>query len=160
LNDDPNNPTVYIGDVGWTQWEEVNVGTGGENFGWPAFEGGSGVSQQTGGYRNLAVIQDYYATNPDVTAPAHARLHSNGGRAIVMGDFVGSVYGSVYDNTLIFTDIGDQILRAARFNSAGEITSVTAVSQNVGFIVDIETGLDGFLYYVDITGSVGRLDFV
>ena len=158
LNDDPANPTIYIGDVGWTQWEEINVGTGGENFGWPAYEGGNGVSNETGGYRDLAEVQQYYATNPDVTAPAWARLHSDGGRAIVMGDFVGSNYQSVYDGTLIFTDIGDQVLRAARFNSAGEVINVEVVSSQLGFIVDIETGNDGFLYYVDITGSVGRLE--
>lgn len=30
----------YIGDVGWTTWEELNIlRAGGENFGWPAFEG-------------------------------------------------------------------------------------------------------------------------
>lgn len=31
--------TLYIGDVGWTQWEELDVAHGGENFGWPCFEG-------------------------------------------------------------------------------------------------------------------------
>ena len=116
------------------------------------------MSNETGGYRDLAEVQQYYATNPDVTAPAWARLHSDGGRAIVMGDYVGSNYQSVYDGTLIFTDIGDQVLRAARFNSAGEVINVEVVSSQLGFIVDIETGNDGFLYYVDITGSVGRLE--
>ena len=32
--------TLYIGDVGWNIWEEVNVAsTGGTNFGWPCWEG-------------------------------------------------------------------------------------------------------------------------
>ncbi|MDJ0521337.1 MAG: PKD domain-containing protein [Planctomycetota bacterium] len=32
--------TLYIGDVGWGTWEELNVAKGGgDNFGWPAFEG-------------------------------------------------------------------------------------------------------------------------
>lgn len=32
--------TLYIGDVGWTAWEEFNVCfEGGMNFGWPLFEG-------------------------------------------------------------------------------------------------------------------------
>ena len=159
LNDDANNPQIFIGDVGWTQWEELNAGTGGENFGWPAFEGGDGVSLQTGGYRDLAEVQAYYATNPDVTAPIWGRLHSAGGRAIVMGDFAGVNYASQNGN-LIFTDIGDQVLQAASFDSSGNLTGVDTVSQQLGFIVDIETGPDGFLYYVDITGSVGRLDFV
>ena len=32
--------TIYIGDVGWNEWEDLNVVTAaGENFGWPLFEG-------------------------------------------------------------------------------------------------------------------------
>lgn len=31
--------TLYIGEVGWNTWEEVNVARGGENFGWPCWEG-------------------------------------------------------------------------------------------------------------------------
>ncbi|WP_181163745.1 PQQ-dependent sugar dehydrogenase [Pontibacter mangrovi] len=31
---------LYIGDVGWQDWEEINVATqGGMNFGWPLYEG-------------------------------------------------------------------------------------------------------------------------
>ncbi len=35
----PPPGTLYIGDVGWRKFEEINVATGGENFGWPCFEG-------------------------------------------------------------------------------------------------------------------------
>lgn len=35
-----NPGTIYIGDVGWTAWEDVQVCTGPrQNFGWPLFEG-------------------------------------------------------------------------------------------------------------------------
>lgn len=149
---------VYIGDVGWTRWEEINTGRG-ANFGWPAFEGGDGVSSQTGGYQNLAEVQAYYATNPNVTAPLWARLHSDGARAIIMGDFVSDAYNNQYENALLFTDIGDQVLRAAIFDSLGNLIDVESVSAPVGFLVDIQTGPDGLLYYVDITGTVGRLAF-
>ncbi|WP_089942047.1 PQQ-dependent sugar dehydrogenase [Candidatus Entotheonella palauensis] len=31
---------IYVGDVGWKRWEDLNVVTGpGQNFGWPVFEG-------------------------------------------------------------------------------------------------------------------------
>lgn len=37
---DANPGSLYIGDVGWQLWEELNVArTGGLNFGWPNFEG-------------------------------------------------------------------------------------------------------------------------
>ncbi|MEM6687773.1 MAG: PQQ-dependent sugar dehydrogenase, partial [Planctomycetota bacterium] len=150
---------VYNGDVGWTQWEEINTGRG-ANFGWPAFEGGDGVSSQTRRYRDLQQVQDYYATNPDVTAPIWARTHADGARAIVMGDFVGdSVYPSQFAGDLLFTDIGDQVLRAVDFDAAGGVTSVDVVSDSVGFLVDVQMHSDGFLYYVDITGTVGRLEY-
>jgi glucose/arabinose dehydrogenase len=34
-----NPGTLYIGDVGWGDYEEVNIAKGGENFGWPCYEG-------------------------------------------------------------------------------------------------------------------------
>jgi glucose/arabinose dehydrogenase len=39
FNIDPETDELFIGDVGQSNWEEVNVATGGENFGWPRYEG-------------------------------------------------------------------------------------------------------------------------
>lgn len=54
-----NPGSVYVGDVGWADWEELSVcNAGGQNFGWPLFQG-----LQT---------SDYYGTyiqNPDTTNP-------------------------------------------------------------------------------------------
>ncbi len=37
---DANPGTLYIGDVGWANWEELSVcTTAGQNFGWPIYEG-------------------------------------------------------------------------------------------------------------------------
>ena len=55
--------TLYAGDVGWSTWEEVNVGYGGENFGWPCYEGDA----VQGAYRdqsNGACATLYDGTNP------------------------------------------------------------------------------------------------
>ena len=43
------NPGVfYIGDVGWGRWEEINVAKfGGQNFGWPIYEGNNGLWNYT-----------------------------------------------------------------------------------------------------------------
>jgi len=42
-SDDPTKGrpgSIYIGDVGWTGWEELDIcRNGGENFGWPMYEG-------------------------------------------------------------------------------------------------------------------------
>jgi len=40
LVEDANPGVLYIGDVGWGTWEELNIATGPrQNFGWPLFEG-------------------------------------------------------------------------------------------------------------------------
>lgn len=55
------NPGVfYLGDVGWTTWEDLNLlRVGGQNFGWPAFEGQGSVSS----YYN-ANVENLDAPNP------------------------------------------------------------------------------------------------
>lgn len=157
----PQTGGIYVGDVGWTSWEEINFGDPGSNFGWPAFEGGDTTSEQTRGYKDLAAVQDYYATNPDVTVPIWARTHADGASAIVLGDFItNSVYPSQFENALIFTDVGDQVLRVATFDANQNIVSVEAVSSPLSFYVDIVMGPDGHLYYTDIvTGQIGRLTY-
>jgi glucose/arabinose dehydrogenase/PKD repeat protein len=36
---DANPGVIYIGEVGWDNWEELDVSTGPANFGWPLYEG-------------------------------------------------------------------------------------------------------------------------
>jgi hypothetical protein len=54
--------TIYLGDVGWTRWEELNVApAGGVNFGWPLFEG----LEPHEGYMAAAVaVENATAPNP------------------------------------------------------------------------------------------------
>ena len=59
LTVDPSTGQLFIGDVGWTQWEEVNTGPAGTNFGWPYYEGGNGTNLQTNQYRNLPEAQAF-----------------------------------------------------------------------------------------------------
>ncbi len=52
--------TLYIGDVGWNQWEEINVCyEGGMNFGWPLFEGMEPIASYTN-----ALTENRDAPNP------------------------------------------------------------------------------------------------
>jgi len=156
----PTTGDPYIGDVGWNTWEEINAGRG-KNFGWPFYEGGSGVSNQTGGYKDLTEAQTYYASGATVTAPLWARAHSAGAVAIVAGDFyTGSAYPSSYQNALFLSDFGDNQLRVLRTNANGSLNSVTAVGLNIGPVVEMSMGRDGYLYLVDLAeGKVSRLLF-
>ncbi len=47
-NPSEGNPgVVYLGDVGWATWEDLDVVRGGENLGWPLFEGHEAHSTYT-----------------------------------------------------------------------------------------------------------------
>jgi glucose/arabinose dehydrogenase len=156
----PGTGTLFVGDVGWNTWEEINSGRG-ENFGWPYYEGASGTSARTGGYQDLAEAQAFYATNPDVQAPLWARAHSSGSVAIVAGDFyTGTTYPTSYRGAMFLSDFGDNQLRVLRLNSNGTLNSVTAMGLSVGGVVEMTMGRDGMMYYVDlVNGRVGRLVF-
>ncbi len=84
--------TLYIGDVGWYQWEDLNVCyEGGMNFGWPLFEG----HEPAVGYSTAAPVMNLDAPNPlydgvnctrpfftfnellKQAAPVHSGLHPN-----------------------------------------------------------------------------------
>ncbi|GAB4198616.1 MAG: PQQ-dependent sugar dehydrogenase [Wenzhouxiangellaceae bacterium] len=66
------NGDLFIGDVGEDQWEEINWlaagGVGGENFGWPCFEGDevafTGPQCQSPGAYVLPIIQLPHASPP------------------------------------------------------------------------------------------------
>lgn len=79
---DPDG-NLYIGDVGWNLWEEVNLHpdptASVHNFGWPCYEG----SSKQGGYAgaNLNICQDLYddeAAHPGtVSFPLYAYHHND-----------------------------------------------------------------------------------
>jgi len=47
ISADPLTGQLYVGDVGWGWWEEINAGPAGVIFVWPFFGGGNGVCQVT-----------------------------------------------------------------------------------------------------------------
>ena len=71
---------LYLADVGWTSWEELNTGGPGANFGWPYFEGGvNGQNLQTPGHRSRPEAQVFYSSvnsgNITITSPLQAFGH-------------------------------------------------------------------------------------
>lgn len=165
---DQSSGIPYVGDVGWTKWEEINGGVG-ENFGWPYYEGGAGngsqggagVNLQTGGYRDLPEAQAFYASNPDAAPPVWSRSHAAGGVAIVLGDFyTGDAYPTKYDDALFFTDYGDGVIRAVTLDAQGALEQEHFVMGDPGgAVVEMSMGPDGHMYYVDITGRIGRFEY-
>jgi glucose/arabinose dehydrogenase len=146
----PQTGRLIVGDVGWTQWEEINSASAGANFGWPYYEGGSGTNLQTNGYRDLAKARAFYSSGAVSTPAAFALNHSADGiNAIALGaSYTGSTYPAQYRNSIFFNDLGQGIVRSGIVDSNGRISSVETFATGARYVVQIFQGSDGNLYFV------------
>jgi glucose/arabinose dehydrogenase len=156
INPATNEPV--IGDVGWTQWEEINTGRG-RNFGWPYYEGGNGVNLQTGGYSALPAAQAYYATGATITPSIYARSHADGAAAISMGDYYrGTTFPSIYQGGLFFSDIVSGEVDVLLFNPDGTVNSVKRFASGAEFsYISQMTTRNSDLYFASLqAGTISR----
>ncbi len=155
----PGSGNVYIGDVGWTQWEEINTAPAGANFGWPYYEGGDGNNLKTEAYQDLPQAKDFYNRDPQVNAPILGLNHSiEGINALILGDFyTGNTLPTQYRGDLFFNDLGQGIVRNITFDPDGNIRSIGTFTTGAQNVVQIVDAPDGNLYYVNIgNGTIGR----
>jgi glucose/arabinose dehydrogenase len=169
----PGTNDAYIGDVGWNTWEEINLGRG-QNFGWPAYEGGNTGSALNGQYQNFSSIQAFLnGPNNQVKAPELGLNHTDDQiAALVMGDFYTGTTSlpSLYNNALFYSSLrvgssgtlGTTVF-AVQLDAAGKVVSTKRLLDDeptAGFsrIVNMQMGPDGQLYYVNLDkGEIGRL---
>lgn len=162
----PGDNRPFIGQVGWNDWEAVDEGTKGSNFGWPCYEGpdpqpGYQQPSSSGGFGDVLWPNGCQGI-PAVKSPLHYYNH-NGQLyvAVVGGSFYSGLnYPAAYRNQYFFGDVGEQFIHFLRFNG-GVCTPI--VSGNCQFQpfaltngmfeegpVDIASGPNGDLYYVGI----------
>jgi glucose/arabinose dehydrogenase len=158
LTIDPLTGTPYVGEVGWSNWEEINAVVSGGNYGWPYYEGPAPNS----GYAALPQAQ---AFNGQVISPILVRNHaaslnpdSRPTTALIMGGFyTGNTFPATYNRALFYNDVGLGMIYASYLNPDGTVASTELFDDNLQYIVDMETGPDGNLYYVSLFGGeIGR----
>lgn len=149
----PNTGEPVVGDVGWTDWEEINSGRG-ANFGWPYFEGGSRINLRRRGYENLPEAQAFYASGQPVQTSTFALDHAEGAEAIVMGDvYQGDSFPEIYRGGTFFSDFGEGTVRYFKNTATG--VQVNTFVTGVPGIVQLSDGPDDNLYFADIlTGQI------
>jgi glucose/arabinose dehydrogenase/chitodextrinase len=94
---DPNAPGTrfFINDVGQNQWEEINLGHSGANYGWNIREGLCANGSTT----------NCSSPPAGLTNPIHAYGRTTGCTAITGGAFVpNGVWPSTYDDAYLFAD--------------------------------------------------------
>lgn len=126
----PQTGKIFINDVGQGTWEEINEGTAGGNYGWPATEG------------------DFnQASFPNFIRPRHAYNHDNGQCAITGGVFYNSttqLYPASYIGDYFFADYCAGWIK--RYDPSANTVSNFGSALAASFIVDLDIGADGRLY--------------
>jgi glucose/arabinose dehydrogenase len=173
----PNSNELWAGDVGWNEWEEINkvadaTDSVAENFGWPCYEG----TPRQPGYdnQNLTICETLYGQNNAVTPPYFAYRHSDqvipgeacpiGGSSISGLSFAfypGGPYPPEYDGAMFFADFTRKCIWVMEKGG----TVLPSPSNIKGFVggaanpVELQMGPDGNLYYVDLGGTVRRIEY-
>jgi glucose/arabinose dehydrogenase len=170
----PGTSELWVGDVGWNDWEELNripnaTDAVMENFGWPCYEG---VNRQPGyDGANLSICENLYATTNAVAAPYFAYHHSNqvvpnegcptGSSSTAGLDFQfsnGNSYPAEYQDALFFADYSRDCIWVMPkgtngLPAPGQIKTFVAGAANP---VNLEIGPGGDLFYVDFDGGTIR----
>jgi glucose/arabinose dehydrogenase len=131
----PGTGRMFIGDVGQGTWEEVNNGTAGGNYGWPAFEGPE--------------------TNAQYDPPFYAYNHSSGGCAITGTVFYNppvNQFPAAYVGKFLFQDFCQGNIRTLDPTSAVVGNFVTGIS----FPTNMTISPDGSLYYLARNQQTGN----
>ncbi|WP_159397107.1 PQQ-dependent sugar dehydrogenase [Sorangium cellulosum] len=167
----PGTDEVWIADVGWNVWEELNriesPTSSVKNFGWPCFEG----TGEQGGYASRALCQRLYAGDyPSILSlqePYYTYPHWDD---VVEGDGCGTGSSSVtgvafntsaafpeaYDGALFFADSSRRCVWTLFAGAGGHpdpSRRAVFVKKTSGRVVDLQMGPDGKLYYVDFDGG-------
>jgi PKD repeat protein len=167
----PGTSELWLGDVGWGTWEEINrIRPGGaiENFGWPCYEG----NEQQPGYRdaNLAICNNLAASQ--VTTPYYQWRHGgplagtgcvgtgSAAAGLAFSDPAGN-YPASYDNGLFFADYTRGCIGVVPAGSGGLPNPAQAqvFATDAFGVVELEIGPDKNLWWVDLGGFVHRITY-
>ncbi len=161
---------LFIADVGWFSYEEINVGGPGAHFGWPFFEGGDGgIPLTTPGYRDLpeaAAIYDAWEAGTLTITPAYRAFSHDANapgfplQSITSGGIVAlpSPYPAALQNDFVFTDFSGGEMFSVDIGNSTEVRYLGQWGGGYGPVHMVQ-GADGSLYYADVVaGTIGRLE--
>ena len=148
-----------LGDVGWSQREEVDIITPGGNYGWPCYEG----TIRTPNYRDdprCSVLYAKAGTADAAVPPIHDYPHPAAGAAITGGPvYRGPGYPAGYAGSVFFADYVNGFIKRLTLTPNGGLGSVYDFATGAGSVVDLALAPNGDLVYVLLNGQVRRVSF-
>jgi glucose/arabinose dehydrogenase len=171
----PGTNELWVGDVGWNTWEEINrltapTGAASRNFGWPCYEGtprqsgyeGAGLDQCTSLYSTSgSVASPYYAYNHGACVVSYQGCRTGGSSITGLAFYQGGSYPAAYNGALFFGDHTRNEIWALLPGSNGlpdpariqSFVGVDTTGGAAGHPVDLKIGPGGDLFYVDMEGG-------
>ena len=165
----PGTNEVWLGDVGWNNWEEINRvadpgGAVAENLGWPCYEG-SGANGSYDG-TNLSLCESLYSQGAGaIVAPHYAYSHAS---KVVTGETCPSGSSSIsglrfyesgdfpnaYNGALFFSDYSRDCIWAMYPGGGGlpSPASIQTFDAGASNPVDLEIH-QGELFYANLDGG-------
>ncbi len=142
----PASGAPFIGEVGSSYWEEIDVGAPGANFGWPCYEG----ANRNLDYAGFSDCQDLYDEEPSTVHPLYAYARQ-GGASVTGGQFYeGSNYPADFHDAYFFGDWLRKTISVLKIDESVQLVpdSVQQVLDDAGNPVDFEIGPEGDIYYL------------
>ena len=145
----PGTGTIYINDVGQDNWEEINLGVAGANYGWPYAEGQDSVV----GYSFTAPLFVYPHTDPLPLGFGPGGFIF--GSAVTGGTFypASGPFPASYRDQYYFADFIEQFVGRLDAANGGAVYTFAHLS---GQPVDLLVGIDGALYVLT-RGGITRI---
>ena len=143
---------LLIGDVGQDSWEELNLSTSGENFGWPRYEGNDEFDS------SATLIQ------PDPVFPFGVFQNISGQQfsvipiAVYRQQFFPNDFSfpNEYEGGYFYADFFHDWMRYVKANGAGGWNS-TDFGSSFSNIVDGALGVDGSLYVLELGNKLIKI---
>ena len=178
----PGTNELWIGDVGWNTWEEIDrltapTGSAVRNFGWPCYEGAGPQSGYQSAGLNLcsslyntpgSVGAPYYTYNHSACVVTYTGCHTGGSSITGVAFYQGGSYPTSYNGALFFADhtrneIWAMMPDANGLPNPANIQSFVGVDATGGAAchpVDLKIGPGGDLFYVDMDdGTLHRITY-
>ncbi|MEO7864023.1 MAG: PQQ-dependent sugar dehydrogenase, partial [Nitrospirales bacterium] len=168
----PGTSELWIGDVGWVGWEEINrvpnpLTSPVRNFGWPCYEGAA--TQASYQALGLNICQTLYSQSGGHTPPYFAYGRN---QQVVAGETCptgsssiaglafnqGGTYPASYQGALFFADFSRKCIWSmfAGANGLPDPATRATFAGGAANPVDLQIGPGGDLFYVDFDGGTIR----